>query len=1087
MKIQLKLINTSIHLQTRCPVGCPSKVYELMIKCWEWEPNCRPSFKEIRECLESMFNNTNLNEEVERELGAENLVSDSYELDDQQCTEMTNSASSFKVFKSSLNGAPYKNAKQNAHGSLNDNSLVWNSMNINLNNSTGSGGGGGGLISTKSTVVPVKRNSTNKQSNKSGYVQQHQLVSKLKTAPIPPKRTSSFRDSSFQPDLESIRNSINLSNLNSNSSTGNRTNSTASSSTKQLEDEEILEAARETMNGLEKVFESLSNSVQNSTDNLMGSGLNEMNATSKGSIEDLKNVLNNKQKLPGQKLKPSKKALKLSKSSQKGLSKKGEQTSDNEKPNVFSNVLQDDANRSKVQVANLVEPESVKKAINRYGTLPKGASIGYLDSLQTCEINPNELGTVDYQDNQENNELNSDYPTIMQTNDSLLTSPDFIPVDFNRSMKQQINSNNHLATVSRKLAKSKGKKITKSVDDSSFNQQSTAFQLSSPEQRMNNSFKPTTFNNLTRQKSDLTHIRTNYDNSFDSINDLESDPNSRRTFIGGSSFFSSKNKSSKKRSSNDSSKLNSKNLNIDGTYLHSTSSSASSSNSNTINRDFSLGQNKENLDDASSISSFKPFNQPSGMPSPPAQFQSSSNAGLRRTVKKNLTNNEEPGTLSPPKQHTTSKAFKCSKALDDKNMFRKPELPSKFRSQSRNEDEEPFYVRSDQLDQLHSQLDSRLSLNSHQEQNNNTDQEDNLFYNQQPSDESHTQNTHSKSSFFESFKLKSRKKSADSLDSPQLPPRNDLNQQKKSSSSVKLGFGNRKVNKAGPQIPAPKIPLSARQNVFTNHSNNLIGSASSSMAEYVTPVTLKKSTDRNQQSNESSDENSNNMKKEKSFMFGLDKKSKTSQIKTRNNEMKLNRDDEKRQSISSITSLKKIWEPANKNHLQKSPDSLRSQKTLLADLANSRESPSFNNEFLLKSKSFMNNGKLRKDKNEQDNDLSDLSEQTKQYKKIIVQLSNVIERIFDEISINDHDQLKDLLLKIDQLRKNFQSFSDFGFIALQQRFKYHEFLKKFESQSEELNQYYDGNVNIKLVTWNKLCLALKLSLKELVSIVENQK
>lgn len=1038
-----------------CPTGCPNKVYAVMQDCWQWEPSLRPSFGEIRERLESLFNDTNLNEEVERELGSENSnpADQSFDMDEAQC-DLTSNGSSFKAFKSGPNGMPPYHNKQSPGSSPNLNdlkesgSLGWNSPSS-------------GLISTKSTVVPLKRTS-NKSSGKSSYVQQHKLVNKLKQAPVPPKRTSSFRDSSFQPDLESIRNSINMSNA---ASRANNSNLSAASKQQlqQPEDEEILEGARETMNGLEKVFESLSGSVQSSSDNLMGSNLNEIKSSS---IEDLKNVLN-KQKLPGQKLKPSKKGLKLSKSSHKNSlssSKKADQSNEIEKPNVFSNLSE---NRNKVQVANLVEPENVKKAINRYGTLPKGASIGYLDSLQTCEINTNEL--ADYPENADLSA--SDYPSLMQASDSLLTSPDFVPVDYNRSMKQPINSNNHLATVSRKLSKNKTKKISKSIDDNGLGQQSSPFQLSSPDQRLNN-FKPGAFN-LTRQKSDLTHIRTNYDkNSFDSINDLDNDLNARRTsFLTGSSFFSKSKSSSSKKKSND---------------LPSTSSasSASSSNSNTINRDFSQSKNN---DDTASISSFKPYlsagQQQANLPSPPAPFNN---------VRKNL--------KSPPKQ-LAAKPFKCSTAFDcekSSSVFRKPEVPSKFRSQSRNEEEEGFYVRSDQLDQLHAQLNSQLSLNSNDP---NTDLEDNSSFgnthslNQPAADVDVQQTVNSNKSFFESFRLKSRKKSADSQDSPQLPPRNNSGQvEEKKKSSVKLPFvGNRKVNKAGPQVPAPKIPLLPRQSVFnsSNNQNNLMIS-NSSMAEYVTPV-LKK-TDRSR-SNDSSDESSNSennviskpseFKKDRS-LFGLDKKGKTGgQIRAREkSDAKMSRDDEKRQSTCSITSLKQKWkqqQPASKN----SPESSKSQRSLLNDLnlVNTRDSPLLN-EFTNKSRAFIN-GKLRKDKNELDND--DLSEQLGQYKRIITQLSNVIERIFDEISINDHDQLKDLLTKIDQLRTNFQNFSDLGFIALHQRFKYNEFLKKFESQAGELNQYYDNNVNIKLVTWNKLCLALKLSLKELVSIVENQK
>lgn len=1019
-----------------CPNGCPSKIYALMIDCWQWEPALRPSFTEIRERLENMFNNTNLNEEVERELEAENNNECFVDLELQQQlqqNEMTNS--SFKVFKSSLNGstAPYKNKQSgstpNVHASLKENSnssqdqLAWNSMNVSLNNSPSSG-----LISSG---VPMKRNvnATNK-SSKSGYMQQHQLVSKLKQAPVPPKRTSSFRDPSFTPDLESIRNSIaNSVNHKSNNRINqnlSKTNAPAASNNKQLqpEDEDILEGAREAMNGLEKVFGSLSSSVQSSTDNLMGSNLNELN--NKNNIEELKNVIS-KQKLQ----KPSKKGLKLSKSSHKNLlssSKNNEiQNEDKiEKPNVFSKLTDENTSRSKVQVASL-EPDNLKKTINRYGTLPKKGS-----------------NLSDFK-GQENSDLNNDYPNL-QANDSLLTSPDFIPVDYNRQIKQ-INANNHLATVSRK-----SKKLTKSIDDSGFNLNQQSFQLS-PEQRLINSGinKPNAFN-LTRQKSDFTHCRTNYDNSFDSLNDLELSE-SKKSFINSSNLFAKPSKSSSKKTKNQ--------LSIDGSYLPSTSSSASSSNSNTINRDFSLGgykENKEN-DDNSSISSFRPSSLNNNA-SVGNQLSSPPFGGMRRNLKKSTQ------SQSPPKQ-PSKPMFKCSTALEDKSLFKKPaELP-KFRSQSRNE--EDLYVRSDQLDQLHSQLNSRLSLNSNSDQRILDENQFDDHQNNNNSDDLGNSRNSLVSELFESFKLKSRKKSINELDSPQLQPKDSKNQTEDKKRSVKLPFVNRKsknaVNQSAPQIPAPKPPINQVSSRFSNNDSSVI---SPGMAEYVTPV-LKRTSNSNQQ-NDSSDESSitngvnKNETTKKSFLFGSasEKNSKSNaQIKTR--ETKFSKDDEKRQSTCSITSLKNKFNKI-------SPENQKTQKGLQTEFDQANVGKLAN--------------KFRKDKNDLDRSLT---KETNQYKKVIIQLSNLIESIFDEISINDHEQLKDLLSKIDQLRKNFQLFSDFGFISLHQRFKYREILNKFESQSDELNQYYDNNVNIKLITWNKLCLNLKISLKELVAIVENQK
>lgn len=40
------------------PEGCPPNVYELMRRCWQWEPSARPSFDQIYKDLEEMFHDT---------------------------------------------------------------------------------------------------------------------------------------------------------------------------------------------------------------------------------------------------------------------------------------------------------------------------------------------------------------------------------------------------------------------------------------------------------------------------------------------------------------------------------------------------------------------------------------------------------------------------------------------------------------------------------------------------------------------------------------------------------------------------------------------------------------------------------------------------------------------------------------------------------------------------------------------------------------------------------------------------------------------------------------------------------------------
>ncbi|KAG9281890.1 tyrosine-protein kinase ABL1 isoform X1 [Astyanax mexicanus] len=51
------------------PEGCPEKVYELMRACWKWNPAERPSFAETHQAFETMFQESSIFDEVEKELG----------------------------------------------------------------------------------------------------------------------------------------------------------------------------------------------------------------------------------------------------------------------------------------------------------------------------------------------------------------------------------------------------------------------------------------------------------------------------------------------------------------------------------------------------------------------------------------------------------------------------------------------------------------------------------------------------------------------------------------------------------------------------------------------------------------------------------------------------------------------------------------------------------------------------------------------------------------------------------------------------------------------------------------------------------
>ncbi|XP_022909012.2 tyrosine-protein kinase Abl isoform X2 [Onthophagus taurus] len=136
-----------------CPPGCPPKIYELMRQCWQWNAMDRPTFKEIHNALENMFQESSITEEVEK------LLKDGD-------TPV-------------LMGTPHLSYKKSHFGSAgNIHGLVGvvdqnSTENIKLSTFTG-------ITGVKNNMVV--RRTTNRKG---------------KQAPAPPKRTSSFRDSTF--------------------------------------------------------------------------------------------------------------------------------------------------------------------------------------------------------------------------------------------------------------------------------------------------------------------------------------------------------------------------------------------------------------------------------------------------------------------------------------------------------------------------------------------------------------------------------------------------------------------------------------------------------------------------------------------------------------------------------------------------------------------------------------------------------------------------------------------------------------------------------------------------------------------------
>ncbi|XP_054712843.1 tyrosine-protein kinase Abl-like [Uloborus diversus] len=261
-----------------CPSGCPSRIYELMKDCWLWEPNERPTFKDIHEILENMFHNSNIIEEVEKQLEK----------------KLPSGLGKSGSISSSKSHTFNEKSCQNIGSELDNNVMVSESQ---------------GIFSVKSVFVQLSRSSP-----------------RYKHVPAPPpKRASSFKENSFPDGLD------------------------------QVEDTMFFRESPDTKfdAGVEDY----------PLCNKMGKGDSHERMSEK---EDSGVAASSSDASSIQLKKSKKNRSQTSLAAQKSKDVNGSRKNDTKK----------------VKVAAL-EVQNVKKAISRYGTLPKGARIGaYLDSLR---------------------------------------------------------------------------------------------------------------------------------------------------------------------------------------------------------------------------------------------------------------------------------------------------------------------------------------------------------------------------------------------------------------------------------------------------------------------------------------------------------------------------------------------------------------------------------------------------------------------------------------------------------------------------------------------------------------------------------
>lgn len=360
-----------------CPPGCPSRIYDLMRQCWNWEPNERPSFLDIHYAMENMFQESSITEEVERQL---NRGAPTPQLPNKkQRTGSTSSSASKQQQQPAVAlaepqqlepqplGSPRGGSAQSSIAGIVDEPVqpvlsTFGGAARNASQSAASPSGGGGttelltsgpqgLLSTKSTVVQLRRN-----TNKKG-----------RQAPTPPKRTSSFRDSTYT-DADNMPDDGDLNGI-------SRDLATLSSNNLEGESEDELDDGLTMGNSTSTFFPTSQTSATSFQQQQQQQQLNRRVAP----------VMGNRG-LESQRIQREERSRSKSKTLQQqgGGSSRGS-------PRASQRRQQSNGSSGESAAAHVValDERNLKRAVHRYGTLPKGARIGaYLESLRQSGMTP---------------------------------------------------------------------------------------------------------------------------------------------------------------------------------------------------------------------------------------------------------------------------------------------------------------------------------------------------------------------------------------------------------------------------------------------------------------------------------------------------------------------------------------------------------------------------------------------------------------------------------------------------------------------------------------------------------------------------
>ncbi|XP_025112179.1 tyrosine-protein kinase Abl-like isoform X2 [Pomacea canaliculata] len=323
------------------PQGTPADIYILMLKCWQWDPKDRPTFKEIHYVLENMFDKSSISEEVEKEL----------EKNDRKVAPTLPS----KKSRSQLTDSPDYPTEVRASA--------------------------GPTPPSTRRVLPLLEEDLSKVSD----ILTRKASQKKRPGPVPPRRTTSVKEQQLEYDLDTeLKSRMKLQKAKVENSTvteeqenGDRT-PTGKLDSKSLMEDSISKSSAENLKAalIDRSKYLISEANARGTPERSSGRKTLPDRKPSARADEFGDGLNT----IGVGQYP-KKAIPLPQRPGFGPFKKMSEPS---RPTelLHSTSLDDTADQQQVQVGKL-DVANVSKAIHRYGTIPKGVRIGaYLQSLE---------------------------------------------------------------------------------------------------------------------------------------------------------------------------------------------------------------------------------------------------------------------------------------------------------------------------------------------------------------------------------------------------------------------------------------------------------------------------------------------------------------------------------------------------------------------------------------------------------------------------------------------------------------------------------------------------------------------------------